>query len=320
MADADPNSFDEQPPGDGPGRASVRVHVPVLPRESLEAMGSLSGLTVLDGTEGAGGHSSLFCAEIGATGRLIGLDRDAQILGHALERLWGEPLKGGPRIDLRHASFSEAREVLGTLGLDGCDRVFLDLGVSSLQLDSPERGFSFMRDAELDMRMDPDRDPVSAAEWLRTVREEELERVLREWGGERFAGRIARAIVSARKRAPILRTSQLSDLVVGATPPRFRHGRRHVATRTFQAVRIAVNDEIGHLRRGLESVWDALRPGGRLVVISFHSLEDGVVKSFLKDQTRDRSRRPIQPTESECAANPRARSARLRFGIKEASE
>ncbi|MEO0478707.1 MAG: 16S rRNA (cytosine(1402)-N(4))-methyltransferase RsmH [Planctomycetota bacterium] len=302
--------------GGGEGRGPVRVHVPVLPEESLRAMALERGCTVVDGTVGAGGHSELFCAELGAEGLLIGLDRDAEILGHALKRLFDQPRNGGPRIELRHAAHAELESVLTELGLPHVDRVFLDLGVSSLQLDSPERGFSFMRDAPLDMRMDPTRDRIPASDWLMRVRKDELERVLRDYGGERFAPRIASAIVEARRMHPIERTSQLAELCVRATPGRFRHGRIHAATRSFQAIRIAVNDELGHLERGLEAAWESLCVGGRLVVLSFHSLEDRIVKSFLKDRTRERTRSPERATEAEVASNSRSRSAKLRFGVK----
>ena len=194
--------------------------------------------------------------------------------------------------------------------------MFLDLGVSSFQLDSPHRGFSFMRDGPLDMRMDPDRTPASAAEWLGQVSQGELERVLRDYGGERFAGRIARSIVEARERAPLERTGHLVDVVVAATPARFRHGRIHAATRTFQAVRMAVNDEVGALERGLEAAWRALEDGGRLAVITFHSLEARIVKSFLRSHGRLVHKKAIQASAAEIARNPRARSAQLRAAIK----
>lgn len=304
------------PPADD-GSGSVRIHEPVLLPESLAVMDLAPGMTIVDGTLGAGGHAAAFARALGPDGVLVGLDRDAEILGHARATLCGVGGGGGgPRIELRHASYAEIGAVLSDLGLEACDRAFLDLGVSSFQLDSPHRGFSFMRDGPLDMRMDPDRTPRSAADWLGDTPVEELERVLRDYGGERFAGRIARAIVDARGRAPLSRTGHLADLVVRATPAKFRHGRIHVATRTFQAVRMAVNDEVGGLERGLAACWKALRPGGRLAVISFHSLEARLVKRFLREHGELVVKKPITAGPAEIARNSRARSAQLRAAIK----
>jgi 16S rRNA (cytosine1402-N4)-methyltransferase len=298
----------------------VRVHEPVMLRECLETLGLLPGMTVVDGTVGAGGHAAAFAAAVAPDGWLIGLDRDAEILAHAeVALLEARGRHRGPRVTLQNAPYAELAAVLRTRGIAACDRVFLDLGVSSLQLDSPSRGFSFMRDGPLDMRMGQDPAVPTAADWLRTVRPAELERVLREFGEERFAGRIARTIVEARRRHRIERTSQLSDLVVGAVPGPARHGRIHAATRTFQAIRIAVNDELGQLERGLEAALSSLREGGRLAVLTFHSLEDRIVKRFLREHTELPFRKPIVADEAECARNPRARSAKLRCGIRRAA-
>ena len=298
----------------------VRVHEPVLLRESLETLGLLPGMTVVDGTVGAGGHAAAFAAAVAPDGWLVGLDRDAEILAHAeVALLEARGRHRGPRIALHNAPYAELAAVLRSRGIAACDRVFLDLGVSSLQLDSPSRGFSFMRDGPLDMRMGQDPAVPTAAEWLRTVRPQELERVLREYGEERFAGRIARTIVEARRRHRIERTAQLADLVVGAVPGPARHGRIHAATRTFQAIRIAVNDELGQLERGLEAALSSLCDGGRLAVLTFHSLEDWIVKRFLRERMELPFRKPIVADEAECARNPRARSAKLRCGIRRAA-
>lgn len=298
----------------------VRVHEPVMLPETLEVMDLRSGMTVVDGTVGAGGHAAEFAAAVAPDGWLVGLDQDSEILAHAEAALLeARASQAGPRIALRHVSYAEVAAVLEEIGLDGCDRVFLDLGVSSLQLDSPVRGFSFMRDGPLDMRMDRAAARPSAADWLRSVRPDELSRVLFEYGEERFARRIASAIVDARRRHPIERTSQLAEIVVRAVPKPARHGRIHAATRTFQAIRIAVNDELGTLARGLEAALTALAAGGRLVVLTFHSLEDRVVKRFLRERTELPFRKPIVASRDECERNPRARSAKLRCGIRRAA-
>jgi 16S rRNA (cytosine1402-N4)-methyltransferase len=273
-------------------------------------------MTVVDGTLGAGGHAVAFAAAIRPGGLLIGIDQDAEILEHARRALASLGGDGDLHVVLEHASYAEIEEVLSRAGVGGCDRVFLDLGVSSLQLDSPQRGFSFMRDGPLDMRMDQARNGISAARWLQSVAEPELERVLRDYGGERHARRIARAIVEQRRRHPLDRTAQLADLIVRALPSKARHGRVHAATRSFQAIRIAVNDELGTLERGLAAAERALRPAGKLVVLTFHSAEDRIVKHFLRDHFELPFRKPVSPSAEECASNPRARSAKLRCGIK----
>lgn len=297
-------------------RGSVRIHEPVMLPECLRVLELLPGMTVVDGTLGAGGHATAFAAAVRPGGQLIGLDQDAEILEHATRALASLGGAGDVRIVLEHASYAEIEQVLSRTGVGGCDRVFLDLGVSSLQLDSPQRGFSFMRDGPLDMRMDQTRNPVSAAEWLRTISEPELERVLRDYGGERHARRIARTIVEQRRRHPLERTSQLADLIVRALPSKARHGRVHAATRSFQGIRIAVNDELGTLERGLAAAERALLPNGRLAVLTFHSAEDRIVKRFLREHLELPFRKPMTPSAEECARNPRARSAKLRCGIK----
>jgi 16S rRNA (cytosine1402-N4)-methyltransferase len=206
-------------------------------------------------------------------------------------------------------------EALASIGQSRCDRVLLDLGVSSMQLDRPDRGFSFMADGPLDMRMDASA-PDSAADWLAVVGERELADVIYQLGEERHSRRIARAICDARRRAPITRTGQLAEIVRGALPAAARHGRIHPATRTFQAIRMHVNDELGELRRGLDAARACLRPGGRLCVITFHSLEDRIVKHYLREHFEVVTKKPVVGMPDEIAENPRARSAKLRCGIR----
>jgi 16S rRNA (cytosine1402-N4)-methyltransferase len=287
----------------------------VLLQETLHVLDPRAGMTVVDGTVGAGGHAAAIAAAIGPGGVLIGLDRDAEILAHAEAALVDACAASGVRLHLVRASFEHVERVLAELGAPGCDRLLLDLGVSSLQLDSPQRGFSFMHDGPLDMRMSTT-DAPTAAEWLRSVAPSTLEQVLREYGEERHARRIARAIVTARRRAPIETTGQLADIVRAAAPRGAGRQRIHPATRTFQAVRIAVNDELGVLARGLAAAERVLRDGGRLAVIAFHSLEDRLVKRFLRERMTLPFRKPLRAGAEEIGRNPRARSARLRCGIR----
>jgi len=307
--------------GKGPSssrrREPVRVHEPVLLQETLDILGLEPGMTVVDGTVGALGHASAIARAISPDGCLLGLDRDAEILARAQESLPREV--GGlwerVRVRLLHSSFTRIEKALHESGLEQCDRVLLDLGVSSLHLDSPERGFSFMHDAPLDMRMDTS-SRLTAERWLQKVSERELVQVLREYGEERFARRIARSILERRRAGAMSRTSHLADAVWYAVPGPARHRRTHPATRTFQAVRIVVNDELGELERGLDAALHCLRDDGRLAVISFHSLEDRIVKRFIRERMTPLVRRPITASEAEVRRNPRARSAKLRCGRK----
>lgn len=302
--------------GDG-GRGSRQpVHRPVLLREVLAILELREGLVVVDGTVGAGGHARAIVPAIGPSGVLVGLDRDSEILVPARAALAAAADAGaGARISLHHLSHARMHEALAAIGQSRCDRVLLDLGVSSMQLDRPERGFSFMADGPLDMRMDTSA-PHTAADWLASVSERDLADTIFQLGEERHSRRIARAIVEARRRTPIVRTAQLAALVAAAMPPAARGGRIHPATRTFQAIRMALNDELGELARGLQAAVDCLRPGGRLVVISFHSLEDRVVKQFLRANTDLVTKKPIVAAPDEVRDNPRARSAKLRCGAR----
>jgi len=301
--------------GDGPG-ARRPVHRPVLLREVLAVLELQPGLSVIDGTVGAGGHARAIVPCIGPGGWLIGLDRDSEILVTAREVLAdAEVSRAGARVSLHHLPHARMHEALAAIGQSRCDRVLLDLGVSSLQLDRPERGFSFMADGPLDMRMDADAE-VTAADWIAEVGEQQLADTIFQLGDERYSRRIARRICEVRRRTPIVRTAQLADLVQGALPAAARHGRIHPATRTFQAIRMAVNDELGELERGLQAAHDCLRPGGRLAVISFHSHEDRMVKHFLRAHFDLVTKKPIEAAPDEARDNPRSRSAKLRCGIR----
>jgi 16S rRNA (cytosine1402-N4)-methyltransferase len=303
-------------------------HRPVLLERAVELLRPRPGGVYLDATLGLGGHAERLLEASAPDGRVVGLDRDPAALALARERLaWA-----GERLLAVAASFADLAGVAAGLGLERVDGVLYDLGVSSLQLDEPARGFGYRFDAPLDMRMDPTAG-VTAAEVLNTYPRAELARVLREYGEERFAGRIARFVDEARRRAPIETTGQLVDLVKAAVPAAARRTGPHPARRAFQALRIEVNRELDALRDSLPQAIDLLAPGGRLVVLAYHSLEDRIVKrALLVAAGRDPSaatlpvpptpqvavltRRPETPSPDEVAANPRAGSAKLRAAEK----
>jgi 16S rRNA (cytosine1402-N4)-methyltransferase len=302
-------------------------HLSVLPDEVLALLDPAPGGIYLDGTLGGGGHARLILEASAPDGRLIGLDRDPSALRKAAEVL--APF--GDRVVLRHRNFSEAAGVLAELGIKGLDGMLLDLGVSSHQLDEASRGFSFRGEAPLDMRMDPTSGPT-AADLVNTAAAEELARIFREYGEERWAGRIARRIVQVRQQHPLTTTRQLAELVRDAVPGGKAPARIHPATRVFQALRIQVNQELEHVSRGIAEAVDLLNPGGRLVVISFHSLEDRIVKRFFQEEAKGcicpprlptcvcnhrprlevLTRKGVRASDAEVEANPRARSAVLR--------
>jgi 16S rRNA (cytosine1402-N4)-methyltransferase len=307
--------------------SAERSHVPVLLAETLEGLRVVEDGIYLDGTYGRGGHARAVLARLGPHGRLLVMDRDPDAIADAESELGQDP-----RVAIRHAAFAGLADWEETSG--GLDGVLFDLGVSSPQLDEPARGFSFQADGPLDMRMDPTRG-VSAADWLAQAGEAEIADVLWRLGEERMSRRIARAIVAARSTAPLTTTRQLADLVAKTIGHRERN--KHPATRTFQALRIHVNDELGQLEQGLEAATSRLKPGGRLAVISFHSLEDRVVKQFIRGEEAPRVRRGLpQPeaapsalvaigraifaSDTETAANPRARSAVLRVAERRSGE
>ncbi|MCP5143014.1 MAG: 16S rRNA (cytosine(1402)-N(4))-methyltransferase RsmH [Chromatiales bacterium] len=299
-------------------------HVPVLLHESVDALAVRPDGIYLDGTFGRGGHASEVLARLGPDGRLLAFDKDPQAVETALRRFGSDE-----RFSIERGSFAMLARVADQRGLRGrVDGVLLDLGVSSPQFDQGERGFSFLRDGPLDMRMDPEVGE-SAADWLARAREADIAQVLRVFGEERFAKRIAGAIVRTRAESPIRTTAQLAAIIAAAVP-RHEPGK-HPATRSFQAIRIHINKELDDLGEALVAALEVLRPGGRLAVISFHSLEDRIVKRFIRDEARGASHVPgmpvpehmlrrrlravgkeIRPGDAELARNPRARSSVLR--------
>jgi 16S rRNA (cytosine1402-N4)-methyltransferase len=307
---------------------SATDHVPVLAAEVRESLAVRPGETVLDATFGAGGHASLLAADLAGRGKLIAVDRDPTAKTY-FDRLTKRA--GGVQTRLLRGDFGVVLPQLASNGVR-VDAVLLDLGVSSMQLDRPDRGFSYSVDAPLDMRMDPTQE-LDASAILNTWSERDLTTIFRKYGEERYAKQIARAIVRQR---PFERTGELVDVIKAAIPAPARFGDGHPAKRVFQALRIAVNDELASLEEALPAALELLKPGGRLAVISFHSLEDRIVKHFLRDRERGCTcppdfpvcvcghepelraiqRRPIRPTDAEIAANPRAASARLRAAVK----
>ena len=307
-------------------------HVPVLAAEVRELLAVRPGQTVIDGTFGAGGHAALLAQDLHGRGKLIAIDRDPNV------RPYFERFQRRARVQARllRGDFSIVLRQLADNGMRA-DAVLLDLGVSSMQLDRPERGFSYATDAPLDMRMDPTA-ALSAADVVNEAPERELATIFRRYGEERYARQIARAIVRARKEHPFERTAELVDVIKAAIPAPARFGDGHPAKRVFQALRIAVNDELAALEAALPASLDVLRPGGRLAVISFHSLEDRIVKTFMRERERGCicppefpvctcghepelravQRRPVRPSAQEIARNPRAASARLRVAVKSA--
>ena len=309
-------------------------HTPVLAEEVRAGLAVRPGESVIDATFGAGGHSTLLAADLGGSGKLTAIDRDPAA------RAYFEQLEKHVTINSRLLR-GDFGVVLPQLAANGvrADAILLDLGVSSMQLDQPERGFSYAADAPLDMRMDPTQEE-SARDLVNTWSEGDLVTIFRRYGEERYAKQIARAIVRRRREQPFERTGELVDTIKAAIPAPARFGEGHPAKRVFQALRIAVNGELDSLSAALPAALEILRPGGRLAVISFHSLEDRIVKRFLRDRERGCTcppdfpvcvcghepelravqRRPIRPSEGEVAANPRSSSARLRVAIKTAAE
>lgn len=287
-------------------------HVSVLLQSSLDALSLKEGMTVLDGTFGAGGHSTAIAKLIGKKGHLISLDADKAVFSEEkvqeLERLTAfTPLV---------VNFRNVDEALKHLELDGA---MFDLGLSSTQLEESGRGFSFQKDEPLLMtfKQDPKEDDVTAFTIVNIWREDTLATIFKGFGEERFAKRIASAIAAERKVSPIATTGQLVEIVLSATPSWYHRGKSHPATRIFQALRMAANDELGSIEKGLTGALEHLRPGGRLAVISFHSIEDRKVKHLFKafveeGKAKAITKKPIIPTDEEIAANPRSRSAKLR--------
>lgn len=321
------------------GRARVFMvdaggtHNPVLLEAVLNGLAVQPGGYYVDATFGRGGHSAAILERLGRDGRLLVMDRDPAAIKTARQRYATDA-----RIEVVQGSFTVLAQVAEKAGMTGrIQGVLLDLGVSSPQFDDAERGFSFMHDGPLDMRMDPDSSP-SAADWLAAAEEGDIVQVLREYGEERHARRIARAIVAARDSHPITRTAQLADIIGQAVPKRFHEPGRHPATKTFQALRIFINRELDELRAVLPMALEVLAVGGRLAVISFHSLEDRIVKRFMREESRGDpypADLPVpaaalkprlrliggarRPDADEIAGNPRARSAVMRVAERLAS-
>lgn len=308
-------------------------HKTVLLDEAVNGLNIRPDGIYIDGTFGRGGHSRLILSQLGENGRLIAIDRDPQAVAVAKQI-------ADARFSIVHGPFSDIENYVKQLDLSGkIDGVLLDLGVSSPQLDDPERGFSFMRDGPLDMRMDPTRG-VSAAQWLMTAEESDISWVLKTFGEERFAKRIARAIVERNQTLPITRTHELAQLIADASPIREKH--KHPATRSFQAIRIYINSELEEIEQALAGALNSLSCNGRLSVISFHSLEDRIVKRFIRKQSqgpqvpagiplteqqlkqhgerRLKALGKLKPSEHEVNENPRARSSVLRIAEKVTDE
>ena len=306
-------------------------HKSVLLQECIDALNIRPDGIYLDGTLGGAGHSSQIARRLTEGGRLIGVDRDRTALAAAKERL----APYADRVTLVHSNFAEIDAILDSLGIPAVDGMLFDLGVSSPQLDDASRGFSYMADAPLDMRMDKD-DALTAGEVVNTWPQGELRRILYDYGEERYAPQIAAAICRAREKAPVETTLELVDIIRGAMPPQALREKQHPAKWSFQAIRIAVNDELGSVSKMMKAAIRRLNPNGRLAVITFHSLEDRIVKSEMqqaargctcppefpvcvcgkKPQIRLVTRKPIVSSAAELEENPRARSAKLRVAEK----
>lgn len=287
-------------------------HISVMSKEVLDYLNPKEGEVFVDGTLGLGGHATEILKKIGASGRLIGIDRDAKSLAQAQEIL----KEFSPCCEFVHDDYSHIREALKRLNISVVDGIILDLGISSFQLNNPQRGFSLQSEGPLDMRMDQD-NPTSAYDLVNSLSEKEIAKILHDYGQERFNFRIAHNLVCERSKHPIETTQELSRIVMRSMPRGRKWQKIHPATRTFQAFRIAVNRELELLEMSINHCIDCLKSGGRLAVIAFHSLEDKIVKenfkkAALENQVKLLMKKPLQPTEAETQRNPRSRSARLR--------
>ena len=303
-------------------------HIPVMLHECIDGLNIRPDGIYVDGTAGGAGHSCAIAEKLGEKGRLISFDRDPDAVAAAAERL-----SAFPNAMVVHSNYSDMKSVLHNLGISAVDGVLMDLGVSSFQLDEASRGFSYHSDAPLDMRMS--REGLSAADIVNTFSEQQLAKIIFEYGEEKFSRRIASNIVRAREKAPVNTTLQLADIIRESVPQKARR-EKNPCKKTFQAIRIAVNGELDHLSKGLDEAFHCLKPGGRILVITFHSLEDRMVKRCFqrlqnpctcppkapictcgkKPQVRVLAKGAVPPTEEEVARNPRARSAKLRVAEK----
>ena len=302
-------------------------HVPVMVKEVIDYLNCSSGKAYVDGTLGGGGHAQAILDAIGAEGCLVGIDRDPDAIAYAEESFH----RYKPNVHIFHDNYTNLPQILSRLHITGVDGILLDLGLSLYQLEGSGRGFSFMREEPLDMRMNPEQGHTAEA-IVNRLSEKELADIIGRYGEESWAVRIAKSIVAARRRQAIRSSLQLAEVVKKAIPARHRRGRIHPATRTFQAIRIAVNQELEALERFLDEAVNFLNPGGRLCILSFHSLEDRIVKERFKALARGcncpphfpmcvcgktpqvsiLTKKPVRPGQAEVQANPKARSARLR--------
>lgn len=294
-------------------KAMSPKHVSVLLNESIDNLDLKEGEIFLDGTLGAGGHSALVAERFGDSVEIIGLDKDPEAIKRSEERLRTLTTNAF----FRNQSFKDIDHALSSLGVSGVDAILLDLGISSDQIAAEGRGFSFQRDEPLQMTMSGIDDGFTAATILNSFDEKSLELILRGFGEEKYAWRIAKEIIKRRETKPFETTFELVEAVRAATPAVYSKGKLHPATRTFQALRIAVNAELSTLEVGIEKGFNALNSGGRIAVISFHSLEDRIVKNYFRDQVKGGlataiNKKPITPSDEELMANPRSRSAKLR--------
>lgn len=307
-------------------------HIPVLLPECIEALHLSAGQTYVDATLGGAGHSLEVAKHIGRTGHLIGIDQDAVARKAARERLEALPDDVRPEIDVLDGNFGDLDSLLVAAQIPSIDAILFDLGVSSVQIDTPARGFSFKETGPLDMRMDPSNQTLTAAEIINTYNAADLARVIRQYSDEKWASRIAEFIVEARKEKPLTTSEELVEVIKAAVPASARRAGGHPAKRTFQALRIEVNGELDVLRTGLEAAIRWLAPGGHIAVISYHSLEDRIVKDLFKKMStgctcppdlpicvcgnkpvlKVLTRKPILPSAEEIKRNPRSRSAKIR--------
>lgn len=316
--------------------SEYRHHIPVLLTECLEQLALETHHTFVDATLGFAGHSREAAKRLGPEGTLIGIDQDEVALATAADTLEAIPMSDRPHLELLRGNFGDLDELLLSAEVPGIDAILFDLGVSSVQIDTPSRGFSFKENGPLDMRMDPGQQTLTAAEIVNTYNAADLTRIIRSYSDEKWASRIAEFVVKAREGGRIETSEQLVDVIKAAIPASARRAGGHPAKRTFQALRIEVNSELDVLRRGLDAAVRWLNPGGRIAVISYHSLEDRIVKDLFngfakrcacppdlpmcvcgKEPILDLvTRKPILPTAEEIERNPRARSAKLRVAQK----
>ncbi len=311
-------------------------HIPVLLSECLSYLDLKAGDRYVDATLGGAGHSLKVAQLIGNTGHLIGIDQDEVALAAATERLGALPDSIRPELDILYGNFGDLDSLLVQAEVPSIDAILFDLGVSSVQIDTPSRGFSFKESGPLDMRMDPSNQTLTAAEIINTYNEADLARVIRQYSDEKWASRIAEFVVKARKTSCITESDELVEIIKAAVPASARRSGGHPAKRTFQALRIEVNGELNVLRSGLEAAIRWLAPGGRIVVISYHSLEDRIVKDLFKQYStgctcppelpvcvcgnkpilKVVTRKPVLPSKEEIERNPRSRSAKLRVALR----